>query len=562
MGQFRTSAPLLADMIGGVSVTGLLIPEAVAYASIAGLPPSFGIIAAIVGPLSYSLVGRSCLAVVSATSGAAALLAAALGNVALPHLPRAEAATALVGLVGISLLVGAALRIGALTSFISRAVLKGFGFGLAVIICIRQLPALLGMASPSGTPWSIVAFVAAHLQNAHLPSVVLGGTALLLLTISRRLRIPGAGLFILIGAAVLMRLGPSTHFGIALVGPVALQIGMPHLPAMSARELATLGQVAVPVAIIILAESWATIRSLAAIRGDPVSPQREIAALGLANLASGMAGGLPVGAGFSIGNANEQAGTASRVGAIIAALTVAIAALTAASWVAVIPQPLLAAIVISALAHALSPKPIMDLFRVRRDQWVAICAAAAVLLLGIINGLLIATGLSVLGLLRRLARPRLSELGRIGVHDFVDRSTHSEAVAVPGVFIVRPDGPVFFGNADSVLDAIGRQAHEQQASAIVLSLEETDDLDSSSVDALAQFKNEICANGTLLYLARVHDRARDVLARAGLSDLAATATFSVDDAVQLAIKALAARSQSGTVQHSTAVKGAAIAEPS
>ena len=126
----------IADLIGGISLTGLMVPEAVAYSSIAGLPIAFGITAAVVGPLAYAIIGRSRLAVVSATSSAAALLAAAIANSALPNLPRADCAVALITLVSLFFLVGALLRVSSLTSFISRTVLHGFGFGLAIIISV------------------------------------------------------------------------------------------------------------------------------------------------------------------------------------------------------------------------------------------------------------------------------------------------------------------------------------------------------------------------------------------------------------------------------------------
>jgi MFS superfamily sulfate permease-like transporter len=528
----RTS--VFADLIGGISLTGLLVPEAVAYSSIAGLPIAFGITAAIAGPFAYALIGRSRLAVVSATSSAAALISAAIANSALPNIPRVDCAVALVLLVSLFFLIGAMLRVSALTSFVSRTVLHGFGFGLAITISVRQLPALLGMAPVQGNTFQVLSSVASNFMKVHSPSFLLGAAALIFLAFSRRFKFAPAGLVLIVATTAAMALGPRAHFGIAVVGAIAVQPSLPQIPLLQLTDWARLAQFAIPVAIVILAESWATIRSLAAASGDAILPQREIAALGLANLASGLLRGLPVGAGFSIGNANAQAGTSTRAGAIIAALSVALVVLTATRWIAFIPEPVLAAIVISALAHALSPRPFIVLFRLGRDQWVAIAAAAAVLLLGIINGLLVAVGLSVLGLLRRLAHPQLSELGRTGDHDFVDCSTHPEARPVSGMLVIRPNAPLFFGNADAVLGAVATRAGESQSKIVVLSLEETDDLDASSLEALTDFSQAMAAQKRKLLLARVHDRVRVMLDRGGLADLAATSTFSVDDAVKAA----------------------------
>lgn len=526
--------PIIADFVGGISLTGLMIPEAVAYSAIAGLPVAFGVTGAIAGPLAYALIGRSRLAVVSATSGAAALLAAAIGSAAIPGISRTDCAVALTILVGLFFLVGAGLRVAALTSFISRAVLHGFGFGLAVTIALRQLPALVGMHSVSGAPVQILARLAQHLGDIHLPSLVLGVGALLMLRLSRHLKFTAGGLVIIIASAAAMKFAGPGHWGIATVGQITLTPALPTIPRVELKDWAKLAQLAFPIAVVLLAESWATIRSLAAARGDTVSPQKEIAALGLANIASGLLRGLPVGAGFSISNANAQAGTADRLGAVFGAVSIFLVALTAANAIALIPEPVLAAIVISALTHALSIRPFIALFRLGRDQWVALVAAAAVLVLGLINGLLVAVALSLLTLLRRLAHPHLSELGRSGTHDFVDCSTHSDAKTVPGMLIVRPDAPLFFGNADAVLGAISQRATALDSKTIILSLEESDDFDSSTIDALSDFCSAMAAQKRALFLARVHDRVRTILVRGGLKELASTGTFSVDDAVKAA----------------------------
>ena len=411
----------------------------------------------------------------------------------LPGVPRADCAVALILLVGLFFLAGAMLRISALTSFVSRPVLHGFGFGLAVIISVRQLPSLLGLSLNQGNVWQILRGIASQFGKVNWASLMLGAAALIFLALARRFKFAPGGLVLIIAMSAAMALGPVSHFGIALVGPIAAEPSLPHVPALAAKDWARLAQFAVPVAVVILAESWATIRTLAAARGDPVSPQREIAALGIANLASGLLRGLPVGAGFSISNANAQAGTRSRFGAIVAAIAVALVVVTAIRWIALIPEPVLAAIVISALAHALSPRPFITLFHLGKDQWVAICATAAVLVLGIINGLLVAVGLSVISLLRRLAYPQLSELGRTGSHDFVDCSTHPEAKPIAGMLVIRPNAPLFFGNADAILGAVARRASETGSTKVVLSLEETDDLDSSSLEALTELRQTMAA---------------------------------------------------------------------
>ena len=269
-------SPILADLVGGISLAGLMIPEAIAYSAIAGLPASFGLMAAITGPLAYAVIGRSRLGVVTATSGAAALLAAAISNAGILDVPRSECALALTLLIGLFFLVGAAFRLASLTSFVSRAVLRGFGLGLAITITVRQLPGLLGLRMSQGTPLQILGSMIADVRNIHEPSALLGFFALIFVGLSRRFRFSGAGLVLTFAAILAMYFGPAGHFGIATAGPLDLSFSAPRLPTLAARDWARLAQLALPIALVVLAESWATIRSLAVARGEPVSAEREI----------------------------------------------------------------------------------------------------------------------------------------------------------------------------------------------------------------------------------------------------------------------------------------------
>lgn len=187
--------------------------------------------------------------------------------------------------------------------------------------------------------------------------------------------------------------------------------------------------------------------------------------------------------------------------------------------------------VITALSHALSPAPLIQLFRIGRDQWVALAAALGVLAFGVLNGMLAAVAISLAELLYRLSRPSASELGRVGAtHDFVDLERHPEAARLPGLAIYRPNAPLFFANAETVLGLISRRAQTANAPALILSLEESADLDSTAAEALCEFTADQAKADRHVTLARAHDRVRDVLVAAGAADLAARSTFSVADA--------------------------------
>jgi len=526
-----------ADFVAGLSVAGLMLPEAVAYAGIAGLGAGRAVLAAIIGCLVYATVGRSRFAIVSPTSSSAAILAAALAAVGADAATRDVLATIAVAMTGGLFLIAAVLRLGGLTGFIARPVLRGFAFGLAITIILRQLPQLVGVPIDAPDIFHLVwrLLVAAPLW--HLASLATGLIALIALLALRRVpAVPGAFLILAAGMAASAWADLPAH-GVATIGAIDARLAWPALPSLSPALLSKLGQTVVPLVLILFAESWGTMRALALHRGDTLNPDRELGALGFANLGAAAVQGMPVGAGFSAGAASEAAGAVSRMTAIVAAIGLALLILLAKAPIALLPRPVLAAVVIAALTHALDPRPLVRLWELNRDQYIGLTAALGVLTLGVLNGMLLAIALSIVALIRRLAAPQLIELGQLdGGHSYVDIARHPEAVRPPGIDIWRPAEPLFFANAERLLGLLYRRLPATELKALVLSLEESVDLDSTALDALIEFRERIAARGTRLRLARVHDPVRDLLTAAGAHDLVQHSYYSVDDAVTAALQ--------------------------
>ncbi|MDE1992477.1 MAG: SulP family inorganic anion transporter [Rhizobiaceae bacterium] len=521
------------DVVAGVSLAGLMLPEAVAYAGIAGLPPHRAILAGIAGCLVYAIVGRSRFAIVSPTSSSAAILAATLAVIPGDDAVKASLATIAVALAGLLFVVAAGLRLGGITGFISRPVLRGFALGLAITIILHQLPILVGVPVQGSNIIAYAATLVAAISQWHAASVMTGGVALAaLLSLKRLPGIPGAFLVLAAGILASVVFDLSSH-GVALVGTIEILPQWPTLPDASWPAYSRLVQFTVPLVLILFAESWGTMRALALSHGDTLDVNRELGALGLANIASAVVQGMPVGAGFSAGFANEAAGAQSHIAAIFAAIGLAVLIACAGPLVARLPEPVLAAVVIAALTHALDPGPILRLKRLRRDFYVALGAAAGVLFFGVLNGMLLAIALSLAAMMHRLASPYVARLGRLaGSHNFVDLSRHVEATETPGIAIWRPGEPLFFGNADTVFaEILSRSREEAGLKAVVLSLEESSDLDSTALDALVEFDGAMRATGIRLQFARAHDRVRDLMAAAGMPDINARCSFSVDDAI-------------------------------
>lgn len=522
------------DVSAGLAVAGLLLPEAVAYSAIAGLPPGRAITAGLAGIVAYAALGQSRFAILTPTSSAAAILAATLAAMTSGGgVDGAALATGAVLLTGVMFLAAAALGLGGLTSLIPHPVLRGFAFGIALTIIVRQLPAIAGVAAHAPDPLRLLLALAGEVAAWSWISIALGVAALALFFALKRLPgVPGALIVLALGVALSFGLGLAGR-GVAMVGPLSVQLAVPSLPLLPPEGWARLASYVLPMVLILFAESWGTISGLAVAHGDRVSANRELVAVGAANLASALVHGMPVGAGFSAGAAAEASGAQSRGTALAAAAGLAGLVLLARPLVAALPLPVLAAVVVGTLAHGLSPAPFVRLWRLGRDLPLALAAAAAVMGFGVLNGMLAAVALSLGATIHRLTEPRLARLGRLGdSRNFVDLARHPEAAAPPGVGIWRPSEPLFFGNAAAILDRIGTEARARaDLTALVVSLEETFDLDSTAYEALVDFERAMADAGRTVWLARVHDHVRDVLVAGGQAGLLGRCTYSVDDAV-------------------------------
>ena len=522
------------DVLAGLSIAGLLLPEAVAYSGIAGLPPQAGVIALFVGLVCYGLLGRSRYAIVSATSSSAAVLAAGTLALAGPAgAARAAVAATLVLLTGGCFLIAGAARLGGLSHLIARPVLRGFTFGLACVIALKQLPNLFGLPGLHGdfVPLLLTTLVKSigQIQPATMGA---GVVALLLLFLCERVhRLPGSLLVIVLGVAAS---GWLAQHGVTLTGAINLtpDWALPVWPT-SSQWLPSI-ELAAALLLVLYAESYGAIRAFALKHGDPVEANRDLLVIGVANVLSGLLHGMPLGAGYSGTSANEAAGARSRLAGLVAAATMLLMVLLLLRWIERIPEPVLAAIVIHAVSKSWRLSVFKPYLQWKRDRLVALAAVVAVLALGILNGLLVAIAFSLVMLLRQLATPRLSVLGQLpGSHDFVDIAEHPSAQEQAGMLILRPEEPLFFANAESIL-ALARQRVDEHAGTrvVVLSLEESSDLDSTALESLADFATWLGARHIPLRVARLKDAVRELLLRAALPQLLPQALdfWSVQDA--------------------------------
>lgn len=525
---------LIADFVAGLSVAFILLPEAVAYAAIAHLPIQTAITGAIVGLICYGWFGGSAFAVVAPTSSAAALLAAVVLSM---HPENQQAgfnlAMALVMLTGAGLLLFAKAGLGKLSAFVSRPVLHGFSFALAITIIIKQLPLLLGVKVHAKAPLPIMLELIEQIQAVSIWSAGMGVLALILLAILKRWpTVPSAFLVLITGILLSKHLDLAT-LHVSIVGAVSMQTPSLSIPELPLEQWLRLAEVALGLLVIIVAESWGSIRSLALTHGDSVEPNQELSALGIANLFSGLLQGMPVGAGFSASSANEAAGARSKLAGICAATVLLVMAIFGQQWIGAIPETLVAAAVINALSHALNPKSLLRLWRLNRDQYLALSAIVAVLAFGVLHGMMIAIGLSLASAIRAFSQPVVRELAELDdSRDYVDRQNHPNAKIHEGILILRPEEPLFFANVEGIVtEAQRRLAGRDDVHILVISLEESANLDSTAAECLVEFIEQLKHQHKRLLLARVKDPINQLLMQLAENAFKDILFWSVNDAV-------------------------------
>jgi MFS superfamily sulfate permease-like transporter len=529
-----TNAPGARDLLAGASIAGLLLPEAVAYSGLAGLPPQAGVIGLFAGLLCYGLIGRSRHAIVAATSSSAAVLAAATLALAADDLAQRMALSSiLVAATGVAFLFAGGFRLGAMSNLIARPVLRGFAFGLALVIVIKQWPHLVGMQVHAGGFVPLLIEILRGFDTWHAATLGCGVAALLVLFACGKIRYAPGAVIVIVGS---IAASPwlAAH-GVAVTGPIDLSPARMAFTMPRAEQWLTLTEVALALMFILYAESYGSIRTFSLKHNDAMQPNRDLVALGVANLLSGLLHGTPVGAGYSATAANEAVGAQSRLAGLCAAAVVLVLLLLFLPFIERIPQPVLAAIVIHAVGRSLRLSMFRDYFRWQRDRLVVVTAVLAVLALGVLDGLLAAIAFSLAMLLRELASPRLAVLGRVGEHDYVNVLRYANAASVPGMLVLRPEEPLFFANAEPLLVMAREQVLQHpDVTLVVLSLEESPDLDSTALEALGEFCAWLAARAIGIRLARLKEGSRDALQRANLEQVPASALdySSVDDAVR------------------------------
>ncbi len=513
---------LRGDIIAGVALAGLLIPESMGYAEIAGLPPQAGLYATAFGLLAYAIFGSSRQLAVSPTSASSAILAATLAPLAVANPQKfAALASAVAVVLGVLFLVAGILKLGFISDFISKPVLKGFVFGIALNIIIKQLPKLLGIEPGKGHAYVQLWHTLKHVAQSNLWTIAVGAASLLVLFVVDRYmpRVPGA-LLVLVGGIAVSRLLQLHGHGVEIVGAIPAGLPRPGLPILTWSDWLQAAPAAVGLVLVLFAESMGAARTFAGKNGYDVDPNQELRALGVANAVSGIFRGMQVGGGTSGTAANDSNGAKSEFSSIAASATVILVLLFLTGWFYHLPEAVLAAIVIHAVWHLLDYKALLHFRTIAPNEFrQAAVAVVGVLAFDILDGLVLAVILSLIALMRFLSMPQVVVLGRLPqTGEFVDVERHPEAEQFPGVLMLRVDRIWFFANADGIREhakELIRQA-PSPLKTIIVNLAPVPLVDVTAVGALSELHASSVKHGRRLVLAAVRDPVRDTLARASL----------------------------------------------
>lgn len=530
------------EALAGATLVALSVPMNIGYASVAGLPPTVGIYASILPLLVFALLTASRRLVVGPDATVAALLAAAVLPVVATGIAVTEAAIAVALLTAAVLLVGWLLRLGRLVRFLSHAVLVGFIAGLAVEILTSQVRRIMAV-DVEADAWLVeVVQLVAAIPRASLASVLVGLSTVAIVRLLRRYapRVPGALVALVLLGGLVAWLEPD---GVAVLGEVPAGLPPLTLPVLPLSAWLALLPVAIAIAVLTVAEGVLISQDAARRNGETLEPNGEIYAYGAANAAAAITGGMPIGASASRTAALESTGARTQLPSVVAAVVAAAVAVAFTGLVAAIPMAALGGLVANAVIGLLNVPAFRHLARVRRSEFlIALACAAGVLLLGPLPGLAVAAIASAVDVVRRAADLPWARLVAPTGTDETGRFTQQQGAApATGLRVLRPEGPLFFANAETLRALLDDAAADPAVRWLVLDLEAVSDLDPTAAEALADGVDVLASHDTVLALSRVRQPIRVLLDRYGLtrrlgaarlyaSNRAAAAAYDASDA--------------------------------
>ena len=524
LGTYRP-AFLRDDVVAGLALTAVLVPVGMGYAEAAGLPAIAGLYASVGALVAYFLVGPSRILVVGPDSSLLPLVAAAVVPLAGGDAARSIALAAALSIIaGVLCLAAAVARLGFVTDLLSRPIRVGYMNGIALIIVVGQLPKLLGFSvSANDAVGGLVGLVQGIADGEVVPLAAAIGIGALAIILGLKLvsrRIPGVLVAVILAGVVVAVFGLSAE--LAVVGEVPSGLPAVGLPAVTIADLAALFPTALGIALIAFADTSVISRSFAARRGERVDADRELAALGVVNVAAGLVGGFASSGSATRTPVAEAAGSRTQVTGLVGAVAILVLLVAVPGLLAPVPNAALAAVVISAALSLFDVDGLRRLWRQRRSELgLALVAFLAVVLFGALPGIAAAVGLSLLNFIRRAWRPHDAVLGRVANYKgYHDTGRHPEARLVPGLILYRWDAPLFFANADLFRERSLEVVDDAPPPVrwLAVTSEPMTDIDTTAAEMLDELITELARRGVELHFAELKGHVKDRLRVYGVFD--------------------------------------------
>ena len=520
--EVTSDGGLRLDVVAGLTAAAVVLPKAMAYATVAGLPVAVGLYTAFVPMVIYALLGSSRVLSVSSTTTLAILVGTQLGlSVPDGDAGRLVAATAtLTVLAGAALLLARALRLGFLANFISAPVLTGFKAGIGLVIVLDQVPKLLGIHFGKEGFFRDLFAVVQHLPQASMVTVVVGAATFAVLIGMERVRPHSAAPLLAVagGIAAAWLFGLET-LGVSLVGVIPQ--GLPSITLPDLSLVADLAPGALGIALMSFTETIAAGRAFARPADPPIDANRELVATGLANVGGALLGAMPAGGGTSQTAVVRSAGGRSQRASLVTAGTALATMLLLAPILGLLPNATLAALVIVYSVGLIQPAEFRAIRGVRSMEfrW-AVVACLGVLVLGTLEGIVVAIIASMLGLASQTAHPRVSVIGRKRGADVLRPLSpeHPDDETFDGLLIVRPEGRIFFGNMQDVADQIQVLIDRHRPRVVALDMSRIPDLEYSALLALMDGEQRLTERGIVVWIAALNPPVLEMARRAGLAD--------------------------------------------
>jgi sulfate permease, SulP family len=513
---------LLPDVLAGLAVWAVMVPEGMAYAGIVGVPAIMGLYTIVPPLLAYAVLGTSRLLVVGPDTATGLISALTVGAIAAQGTADFNTLTStLAVLIGALFLLLGVLRMGWVAAFIPAPVMRGFIEGLVCVTIIGQVPHLLGISGISGNFFMKLWFLLQHLPDASLAPVLTGSLSLLAMLLLRHLapRVPSA-LVIAILATVVVGLLGGEAAGVSVVGH--LPSGLPHLvlPKLDPAILWELAPGTLAIVLVGYAEALGGAKAAAMQGGGDIDPNQELVAHGPANILSGLFGGFLVVGSLSKTSVAMAAGARTQLANLVAAIFCFLTLVLLTPLFRGMPHPALAAIVIAAMLHLSKPDYLRDLFvRNRMEFAIAAAVIAGELMLGVLQGIALGVVVSLLLLIYRASHPKGAVLGQLpGREAYRDVERHPEALTFPGLLIWRVGGDLFFASVGHFVRGlkVALAASRPPVKHVLLDVESVNFMDTSACDELLRFTEELHGQGIAVAFARVRDQVRERMRLGGV----------------------------------------------